>query len=164
MSNVVEDAKNFAVKAHGEQKYGELPYVVHLQAVARLLKPYGENAEALGFLHDVVEDTFITKEEVAAEFGNFMAECVAILTDEAGVSRNERKAKTYLKMSQVTAELNLALIVKTADRLANLEACVSCQNNLLLNMYKDEHIIFRRSVYREGLCDDLWLKIEAIVS
>jgi guanosine-3',5'-bis(diphosphate) 3'-pyrophosphohydrolase len=164
MSNLVEKAKEFAVKAHGDQKYGELPYVVHLQAVANHLKPYGENAEVLGFLHDVVEDTSVSKEEVESEFGKFISECVAILTDEAGSNRKERKAKTYLKMSKVGAELNLALIAKVADRLANLEACVKAGNNSLLSMYKGEHPAFRNAVYREGLCEELWLKVEAIVA
>ncbi len=40
-------ARNFAIKAHGEQLYGECPYVVHLDAVAALLEPYGEEAQSI---------------------------------------------------------------------------------------------------------------------
>lgn len=164
MSKLIEKAREFAVAAHGNQKYGDAPYLVHLQAVAKLLIPYGEQAQVLGFLHDVVEDTSISKEEVESEFGSFIAECVAVLTDEPGSNRKERKAKTYLKMSQVGPELHLALVAKAADRLANLEACVISQNVSLLSMYKNEHTTFKSAVYRQGLCEDLWQKINLIVS
>jgi (p)ppGpp synthase/HD superfamily hydrolase len=56
-------AREFAIKAHGEQKYGEFPYSVHLDEVATIAKPYGESAEIVAYLHDVIEDTSVTKKE-----------------------------------------------------------------------------------------------------
>ena len=51
-SESTRSARAFAVQAHGGQRYGEHPYVVHLDAVAEHLIPYGELAISLGYLHD----------------------------------------------------------------------------------------------------------------
>lgn len=63
-------ARTFAIEAHGEQRYGDQPYSVHLDAVAGLLEPYGADAQMIGYLHDVVEDTAITADRVRAELAS----------------------------------------------------------------------------------------------
>jgi len=142
--------------------YGAHPYSVHLDAVASIAKKYGETAEAVAYLHDVVEDTEITHEEIEKQFGSLISKCVAILTDEPGQNRKERKSKTYAKMASVNVEENLALLVKAADRLANLRASVSDKNYKLVEMYKSEYPVFKSSVYRENLCEEIWQEIESI--
>ena len=87
-----------------------------------------------------------------------------VVTDEPGTNRKGRKAKTYEKMASVSGELELALIVKAAVRLANFRACVAQNNSGLLSMYKNEHPIFKQSVYRPSLCEPLWQEIERIVN
>jgi len=156
-------AREFAIKCHGDQMYGDLPYAFHLDEVAEIASIYGDDAIVLAYLHDVVEDTDTTLEEIEFLFGTLVSQCVAILTDEPGADRKERKAKTYEKMSKVIGELELALIVKTADRLANFRACVTRNKPDLLSMYKNEHAVFKQSVYRKNLCDPLWQEIEGIV-
>ncbi|WP_293266815.1 HD domain-containing protein [Neptunomonas sp.] len=156
----VEKAREFAVKAHGKQLYGELPYSVHLDAVASLVKPYGAAAEVIAYLHDVVEDTDVTIDEISTEFGVFVSKCVAIVTDEPGKTRKERKAKTYEKMAHVNGEETLALLVKSADRLANVRACVAESNRRLLDIYLSEYSVFKQSVYRESLCEEIWLELQ----
>ena len=151
-----EKAKSFAIKAHGDQKYGEQPYIVHLEAVVAHLHDYGEQAVVMGYLHDVIEDTAAVYAQLSSEFGAFIADGVAILTDEPGRNRKERKTLTYAKMARVSGELELALVVKAADRLANVQACIANGKADLLKMYKREHSAFRSAVYRPGLCDDLW--------
>ena len=118
------------------------------------------DAQVTGFLHDVVEDTAVTVDEVADTFGPQIAACVGILTDDRGENRNARKVKTYEKMSHVTGEQELALIVKAADRLANMEACIADRKQSLLKTYEDEHDTFKKAAYRDGLCPDLWESIE----
>jgi len=159
-----EKAREFAVERHGEQKYGDLPYFVHLDEVAEIASKYGDKAITVAYLHDVVEDTETELEEIENEFDSFTSKCVAVLTDERGANRKERKAKTYDKMAKVGGELELALLVKAADRLANLRACVAQDNTSLLSMYKNEHPTFKSSVYRSNLCETLWKEIEAIVN
>ncbi|QDV12905.1 Bifunctional (p)ppGpp synthase/hydrolase relA [Rosistilla oblonga] len=161
MHTNVQVAREFALRAHGSQQYGEHPYVYHLDAVAALLEPFGERAQVAAYLHDTVEDTATTIEEIEASFGQAMAETVAILTDEEGEMRSVRKAKTNAKLAATTN--TLALTVKAADRLANLQ---EGQRDAAgkLEMYRREHTAFRKAAYRDGLCEDLWQRIDAIIA
>ncbi|MCI5208652.1 MAG: HD domain-containing protein [Candidatus Electrothrix sp. ATG2] len=157
-------ARKFALKHHGEQKYGDHPYKVHLDAVAELVQQYGETAVILAYLHDVVEDTEINRNDIKKEFSEFIADCVAVLTDEPGKNRKERKKKTYQKMAQVSGEAEIALIVKAADRLANIRACIADRKERLLTIYKEEHPVFKKAVYRPGLCDEIWLELAELTT
>ena len=55
----IEQAREFAIIAHGEQRYGDEPYASHLAAVVQIMDDFGLPAEfkVAGWLHDVVEDT-----------------------------------------------------------------------------------------------------------
>jgi (p)ppGpp synthase/HD superfamily hydrolase len=155
------NAREFAAKAHEGQFYGPgEPYINHLDAVAALA---GGNdvVRAVAYLHDVVEDTATSLQEVAAHFGSYVAECVAILSDEPGKNRKERKSASHAKLAKVQPYHYTALIVKAADRAANLRACVEKGNNGLLQMYLREQDAFRAAAYRPALCDNLWDSIEA---
>jgi (p)ppGpp synthase/HD superfamily hydrolase len=161
---MLKKAQLFAINAHGDQLYGEKSYSVHLEHVVSLLNGYGEIAQVIGYLHDVVEDTKVSIADIKNEFGVFIADCVAILSDESGQNRKERKTKTYAKMSKVSGELELALVVKAADRLANLQASYSGNNTRLLKMYKKEHEVFKYSVQRDGLAIKIWQDIEKLLA
>jgi (p)ppGpp synthase/HD superfamily hydrolase len=152
----VQRARAFAMRAHAEQRYGDQPYSVHLDAVAELLEPYGPLAQTIGYLHDVVEDTSVPLEEIKREFGDHVARCVELVTDAPGAGRAERKAATNAKLAAVTGEEQVALIVKAADRLANVRASALDGNDARLAMYRAEHPAFREAVYRPQLCDPLW--------
>lgn len=164
MDEAVARAREFAVAAHGDQRYGGRPYVVHLDAVAEMVAPFGEVAQVVGYLHDVIEDTAVPLETVRREFGDRVATCVALLTDEPGADRRERKAKTYAKLSAVAGDDVLALIVKAADRLANLRASTGVGSESKLDMYRREHPEFRAAAHRPKLCDALWLEMDRIVA
>ncbi len=164
---MIEDARKFALAAHGGQMYGVHPYSVHLDAVAELVEKYvdqhGDELRAIAYLHDVVEDTETTLDAIEERFGKLVADCVAILTDEPGENRQERKRKTYAKMAEVSGDKELALIVKAADRLANMLACVADEKTELLNVYKDEHPAFQKAAERKELCFSLWYEMDKIV-
>ena len=160
---MTKSARNFAIKAHGEQLYGKHPYVVHLDAVAALLAPYGHEAQVVGYLHDVVEDTPMTVADISEKFTPFISRCVDLLTDEPGETRKERKGKTYARLSKIEGDEQLALIVKTADRLANVSASIKDGNEKLLAMYISEHPLFQSSVYRLGLCEPLWIELNNLI-
>jgi guanosine-3',5'-bis(diphosphate) 3'-pyrophosphohydrolase len=130
------EARAFAIEVHGGQQYGKHPYAFHLDQVADIAWHYGPEAEVLAYLHDTVEDTSATLDEVRERFGSFIADCVALLTDQPGANRKERKAKTYVKLAEVHDERQLALVVKAADRLANVRACVVDGNERLLGVSK----------------------------
>ncbi len=161
---MLHPARTFAIAAHGDQKYGEHPYSYHLDAVVALLVPYGEPAITIGYLHDVVEDTSVPLDNIRTQFGDMVADSVKLLTDEPGADRAARKALSHAKLAKVAGKQELALIVKAADRLANLRMGVSNQSTAKLKMYAGEHPAFRKATYRPGLCEDLWLEIDRIMA
>jgi (p)ppGpp synthase/HD superfamily hydrolase len=162
-SEVVSRAREFAIAAHKNQRYGAHPYVVHLDAVAALVARYGDEAQIVAYFHDMVEDTHVTLAMVSQEFGHRIAELVALVTDEPGSNRKSRKTLTNLKLAAVSQSNYIALVVKAADRLANVRISVSERNSSKLAMYLDEHREFRAAVYRPELCDDLWQEIKSVL-
>jgi guanosine-3',5'-bis(diphosphate) 3'-pyrophosphohydrolase len=163
-ADIASRARAFALTAHGEQRYGHQPYAVHLDAVAALLAPFGETAQAIGYLHDVVEDTPVPLQAVREAFGDLIADCVALVTDLPGSNRAERKTHTNAKLAKVSGDTELALIVKAADRLANLRTSARAQGDSKLDMYRREHPTFRAAAFRPGLCDALWMEMEQILA
>jgi (p)ppGpp synthase/HD superfamily hydrolase len=159
----VQRARSFALRVHGAQKYGDKPYVFHLDQVVALLQDYGEDAQVIGYLHDAVEDTEATVGEVRREFGALVAECVDLVSDVPGPDRKTRKEKTYARLAGVSGAHELALIVKAADRLANVRTCVRENNRKLLKVYQLEHPTFYRSAYRAGLCDEFWAELNQLL-
>ncbi|HVL02273.1 MAG TPA: HD domain-containing protein [Dongiaceae bacterium] len=157
------EARNVAVRAHGDQKYGVFPYIVHLDAVAEICQPYGDVAQTIAYLHDVVEDTDTTLQQVRNQFGDLVAECVSLLTDQPGANRKERKAKTYARLATVVGSTEIALVVKTADRLANVRTCVVDDNQQQWEVYEGEHLAFREAAFRQGLCPELWEELDALL-
>lgn len=157
-------ARSFALTAHARQRYGERPYAFHLEAVVELLSPYGSEAQIIGYLHDVVEDTAVTADDIRTRFGDLVADCVNLLTDSPGASRAERKAATYARLATVAGRSELALVVKAADRLANVRSCVADQRHRLWNVYHDEHPGFRQAAYRARLCEPLWAELDDLLA
>ncbi len=155
-TSYVNRAREFALRAHGNQQYGNQPYSVHLDAVAEILEPFGLLAQVVGYLHDVVEDTSVRIDDIRADFDDLVARCVLLVTDSAGTDRPERKLATNAKLAKVDGDERVALIVKAADRLANLRTSALGANDSKLDMYRAEHPAFRTAAYRAGLCDDLW--------
>lgn len=163
---MLDEARSFALAAHGSQMYGNRPYAFHLEAVVGLLSPYGDEARIIGYLHDVVEDTAVSEDEVRERFGARVAECVRLLTDAPGANRTERKAATYARLAEVTAGSagELSLVVKAADRLANVRCCVADPQPARWQVYRQEQAAFRRAAYRAGLCEPLWAELDSLLA
>jgi (p)ppGpp synthase/HD superfamily hydrolase len=145
-STIVIDAINYALAKHNGQLYGNLPYREHLKEVSFTARFYGFYSEpiiASCWLHDIIEDTDSNFEELYNIFGVEIANIVVSVTDEPGKTRSERKAISYLKISN-----NLdALIVKLCDRIANISKCIDDNNSDLFKMYKNEHNLFYKKLY-----------------
>lgn len=125
-SAMAHQARDMAIKAHGDQLYGDQPYMVHVDAVACLVEDMdSEEALAVAYLHDTVEDTLLTVVDIEAAFGPLVARCVDLLTDPKGTNRKARKAVSYARLAAVDcmSPERLALVVKAADRLANVRTC-----------------------------------------
>src|SRR5271166_4137098 len=78
-------AQGFAMCAHRNQrrKYEDAPYVVHCERVARIVTEYTDDAEviAAAMMHDVLEDTDVTAEEMRRVFGDQITDLVLEVTD-----------------------------------------------------------------------------------
>jgi guanosine-3',5'-bis(diphosphate) 3'-pyrophosphohydrolase len=139
-------AREFAIAAHGDQRYGSEPYVVHLAAVRQVLRDFGYGGELglAAWLHDTVEDTAVTVEELEREFGPRVAALVWAVTG-VGENRKERTASAYAKLRALPD----AITVKLADRIANSEASAR-SNPRLLAMYRDELPTFTAALGEHG--------------
>lgn len=146
-------ASTFAIKAHGDQKYGVLPYEAHLAEVVGILVkdfgvPHDSHLIAAGWLHDVAEDTTITVSKLREMFGSEISDVVSLVTDPDLPTRAERKAEFFKRMGSISiVHRDLvridALVVKTADRIANLRTGVREGNTRKLSMYMGEDKAFR---------------------
>lgn len=119
-------AFNFAYQLHEGQyrKSGE-PYIAHPIAVASLLRDLGGDSVtiAAGFLHDIVEDTEVTPEEIEEKFGiqvRLLVEGVTKLSKFNFSSTTERQAENFRRMFLAMATDIRVIVVKLADRLHNM--------------------------------------------
>jgi guanosine-3',5'-bis(diphosphate) 3'-pyrophosphohydrolase len=150
-----DDARRFAEEAHGDQRYGDKPYGYHLRAVRGVLVECGYTEGPLvlaAWLHDVIEDTPTTREEVAARFGADVASLVWAVTGR-GPDRAARNHDAYAKIRAHPP----AAILKLADRIANVEASRGVPEKHA--MYRSEWPSFRDNL--AGLGDpDMWTRLE----
>lgn len=119
-------AYEFAAEVHRDQKRvtGE-PYITHPISVAHILAERGMDLTTLqtALLHDTVEDTGCSPEDIAARFGKDVAHCVGGVTKLGKVklySREERQAESVRKMLLAMVTDIRVILVKLADRLHNM--------------------------------------------
>lgn len=122
----IEKAYRFAEKKHEGQfrKSGD-PYITHCIGVAEILSVMGTGPETIcaGFLHDTIEDTGTTREEISSEFGEEVATLVEALTKVTRLSdyKNvEFTAENHRKIFVAMAKDVRVIVVKLADRLHNM--------------------------------------------
>lgn len=109
----IEETIQLVQEAHGEQKYGDLPYIVHLMLVARHF--IGHDHIIVALLHDTLEDTYITSDFIYKEYGAEIGNAVVAIT--------KRDGEDYLKEYIPRVSLNeLATTVKLADLDENIRS------------------------------------------
>lgn len=125
--NLITKAYEFAEKAHANvyRKSGE-PYIIHpIQVAGMLASLYMDpDTVATGFLHDVVEDTDYTYDDMVNEFSKTIADLIDGVTKIGQVayqSKAENKAENHRKMLLAMANDLRVIIVKLADRLHNMQ-------------------------------------------
>jgi len=123
---VIQRAFELSFEKHKTQfrKSGE-PYIIHPIEVAYILSLWqtGPRTIASGFLHDIVEDTEVTKEELAELFDPeiaFIVDGVTKLTQLQYVSKEKQQAATHQKMLLAMSQDIRVIMVKLADRLHNI--------------------------------------------
>ncbi len=117
--SIAEDMHNGQLRKSGE------PYIIHPVEVARILAGLGMDDETLvaGLLHDVIEDTSYTKEQLKDEFGEEVLLLVDGVTKLGSIvfeNKEEKQAENLRKMFLAMSKDIRVLIIKLADRLHNL--------------------------------------------
>ncbi len=121
-----EEALEFARKAHGDQqrKYNEELYIEHPKRVAEIVRTVPHSTEMIcaAYLHDVVEDTPVSLQDIERKFGSKIAKLVEELTDEytkenyQHLNRKARKKKEVERQAKISPE---AKTIKLADVIDN---------------------------------------------
>ncbi len=121
-------ALDFAARKHVHQRRkGELeePYINHLAEVTQMLASATEGHDTVlvlaGLLHDTIEDTETTFDELEAEFGGAVADLVAEVSDDKSLTKAERKR---LQIEKAPAKSDRAKMLKIADKTSNLHSII----------------------------------------
>ncbi len=141
----LREARDIAIRFHAGKKYGDLPYEVHLDHVVAVLIRFGVTRTdllAAGFLHDAQEDTLATRGVIEIFTNDVVATLVDAVSDGPGKTRKERKVRPYATIPKVPD----AIILKLADRIANLESGHANESSLVA-MYHAEQPEFEAALY-----------------
>jgi guanosine-3',5'-bis(diphosphate) 3'-pyrophosphohydrolase len=122
-------AAHFAAEKHAQQKrkgQKQEPYINHLIEVAELIANSSNRCDPelimAGFLHDTVEDTGATLQELEQRFGRDVANLVAEVTDDKSLPKETRKSLQILNASKKSER---AQTLKLADKISNLRSILS---------------------------------------
>ena len=123
---LVSEAAELAARCHNgmaRKGRGNEPYINHLAEVARLLAQVtdGGDAElvAAGWLHDTIEDTETTREELAEKFGERVTSLVVEVTDDMSLPKPARRQK---QIEDAPHKSPGAKLIKIADKISNIRA------------------------------------------
>ncbi|WP_414153626.1 RelA/SpoT family protein [Prochlorococcus sp. MIT 1341] len=155
-------AFDFAFQLHeGQFRASGEPYIVHPVAVADLLWDIGSSPSviAAGFLHDVVEDTDVTPEQLEAYFGIEVRGLVEGVTKLGGIhftNRTEAQAENLRKMFLAMASDIRVVLVKLADRLHNMRTISSLQSDKQQRIARETREIYAHLANRLGIGRFKW--------
>ena len=127
-AKVLKKAFDYAKKAHeGQKRASGEEYFIHPVAVAKILLGLGMDyySVAAAFLHDVIEDTPVTEEDIRREFGEEILELVSGVTKLDKIefkSQEEEQAENFKKIFVSMARDIRVIIIKLADRLHNMRS------------------------------------------
>ena len=155
---IIERAFRFAKKAHGgiRRRSGE-PYILHPIAVAKIASQeigLGSTSICAALLHDVVEDTDYTVEDIEQQFGKKIAELVSGLTKISGGIFGDKasaQAETFRKLLLTMSEDIRVVLIKMADRLHNMRTLGSMAPNKQYKIAGETLYIYAPLAHRLGL-------------
>ena len=157
-SETLNKAYNFALEAHQNQKREEgVPYIIHPVAVAKILTDLKLDSATIttGLLHDTIEDTKVTYENVKKEFGEEVANLVEGVTKISELETKasaDSKAENFRKLILATSKDIRVLLVKLADRLHNMRTIHFIKNkDKIIRITKETMEIYAPLADRMGM-------------
>lgn len=161
-TKLIMKAYNYAVEHHGDQKRrsGE-PYIIHPINVAYILAGVGldEATICAALLHDVVEDTDVTDEDLRRGFGDEIADMVAGVTKLGTMQFStveEQQVEDYRKMFLAMGKDIRVIIIKLADRLHNMRTLKFLKRDRQIANAKETMEIYAPLANRLGLYSMKW--------
>lgn len=157
--SIILKAAALATRAHEGQKrkYTNLPYITHPARVAGrvgILPGVTEELVAAAYLHDVLEDTTVTREEIEeatnAQVG-FYVDCMTNKSKGTGLPRAERKALDRKHLAEIPAEVKQ---IKALDRIDNLLDCTGAPVDFK-KLYSQESLLLADVLGNGPLVDEL---------
>jgi (p)ppGpp synthase/HD superfamily hydrolase len=125
---LISEAAELAARRHNgmaRKGRGSEPYINHLAEVANLLSSATDGADAelvaAGWLHDTIEDTETTRQELARTFSERVASLVVECTDDMSLPKPERRRRQVVDAPHKSAG---AKLIKIADKISNIGARV----------------------------------------
>ena len=161
-SKLIMRAYNYAAKNHGDQcrKSGE-PYIIHPLNVAYILADIGldDSTICAALLHDVVEDTEVTEQDITNEFGKEISDMVAGVTKLSNImfaSVEEKQVEDYRKMFLAMGKDIRVILIKLADRLHNMRTLKYLSRDRQIANSKETMELYAPLANRLGLYSLKW--------
>ncbi len=155
---LITHAFNFAHKAHyGVRRLSGEPYIMHPLAVARIcVREIGLGSTSIcsALLHDVVEDTDYTEQDIAGLFGDKIAQIVSGLTKISGGVFGEQaseQAENFRKLLLTISDDIRVVLIKIADRLHNMRTLGSQRKDKQYKIAGETQYIYAPLAHRLGL-------------
>jgi len=153
---LINRAYEFAKKAHeGQFRYSGDPYLEHLAMVSKMLAEIGMGAHtvATGLLHDTIEDTDVTPEELKNEFGDEIFFLVQGVTKLGSVRYygSDRHNESLRKLFVATSQDIRVLIIKLIDRLHNMQTLQFVPQEKQLRIARETLEIYVPVTHRLGM-------------
>ena len=158
----IRKAYFFANEAHkGQTRENGTPYISHPISVAEILAEYQLDADTIiaGLLHDVVEDTHFTFEDLTREFGETVSSMVQGVTkvgEIGSANRREEEFENLRRMLIATAKDLHVIVIKLADRLHNMRTLQYLSREKQIRISKNTLDIYAPLAHRLGLGRIKW--------
>lgn len=159
---LIQKAYKYAVEHHGDQrrKSGE-PYIIHPINVAYILADIGldESTICAALLHDVVEDTDATENDIKREFGEEISDMVAGVTKLGKIAFatvEEQQAEDYRKMFLAMGKDIRVILIKLSDRLHNMRTLKHLKRDRQIAISKETMELYAPLANRLGLYSIKW--------
>ncbi|RMH22389.1 MAG: bifunctional (p)ppGpp synthetase/guanosine-3',5'-bis(diphosphate) 3'-pyrophosphohydrolase [Gammaproteobacteria bacterium] len=160
-------AYQFAARAHeGQTRQSGIPYICHPLAVAEILADLHLDAKTISaaIMHDIIEDTEISKHELAQHFGNDVADMVDGVSKLAQVKFNnqmEKEATNLRKMLMAMTQDVRIIIIKLGDRLHNMRTLAALKPEKQRRIARETLDIYAPIANRLGM-NELRLELEKL--